>query len=154
MEFIFFALHANSMYVFIPVKWPDLPPLADEAVLYYPSLLFIIIGLIVVITAMIPLGYFRTMGLRSKKLKTSGLYNLTRNPQLIGYYLILIGFAVSYLSVYAVGWIIIFGISAHWMINTEEEYLLKIYGEEYEKYCKRVPRYLSFKVIGKPAVMK
>jgi protein-S-isoprenylcysteine O-methyltransferase Ste14 len=154
LEFVFFALHANAMYLFIPVKWPELPPLADEVLLYYTSLVLIIIGLVVVITAMLPLGYFRAMGLRSKKLKTNGLYSLTRNPQLVGYYLILIGFAVSYPSVYSAAWIIIFGVVVHWMVITEEEYLLKIYGQEYEDYCKRTPRYLSIKVSGKPTVTK
>ncbi|MBF8295644.1 MAG: hypothetical protein HW389_2189 [Bacteroidetes bacterium] len=27
---------------------------------------------------------------------------------------------------------------------TEEEHLRSIYGEEYERYCERVPRYLGF----------
>ena len=145
LEFVFFALHANSMYLFIPVKWPNLPPLAKTTLLYYPSLFLIILGLVVVFIAMIPLGYNRTMGLKSKNLKTNGLYKFTRNPQLIGYYMLLIGFAFSYPSFYSAGWIIIFGIITHLMVITEEEYLLKIYGEKYKHYCKHVPRYLVVK---------
>jgi protein-S-isoprenylcysteine O-methyltransferase Ste14 len=30
----------------------------------------------------------------------------------------------------------------HLMVMTEEEHLREVYGEEYERYCERVPRYL------------
>jgi protein-S-isoprenylcysteine O-methyltransferase Ste14 len=146
LELVFFALHANTIYLFIPIKWPNIPPLAKDAILYYPSVFIIIVGLVIVLIAIIPLGYYRTMGLKSKNLKTNGLYKFTRNPQLIGYYLLLIGFAVSYPSFYSIGWIIIFGIIAHLMVITEEEYLLKIYGDRYQNYCNRVPQYLSVKI--------
>jgi protein-S-isoprenylcysteine O-methyltransferase Ste14 len=33
---------------------------------------------------------------------------------------------------------------AHMMVLTEEEHLLDVYDEEYERYCERVPRYLGF----------
>lgn len=142
LEFLFFAIHANSMYLFIPIEWPKLPPLSANALLYYCSLLLIIIGLAIVFGAWIQLGYGGTMGFRTVNLKISGLYKLSRNPQLIGYALFLIGFAVSYPSVYAVVWLIIFGMVAHRMVITEEEHLLRLYGEKYEDYCKNVPRYL------------
>ena len=76
-EFVFFALHANTMYLFIPVKWPYIPPLAKDAIGYYPSVFIIILGLIIVLIAIIPLGYDRTMGLKSNNLKTDGLYKFT-----------------------------------------------------------------------------
>lgn len=147
LEFVFFALHANAMYLFIPVKWPRLPSLTNHPILYYPSLLLIIIGLLIVCTAMIPLGYRRTMGVKSNKLKVNGLYKYTRNPQLIGYYLILIGFILSYPSLYAVGWLIVFSVISHLMVITEEEYLTNLYGREYQDYFNRIPRYLSFRVL-------
>jgi protein-S-isoprenylcysteine O-methyltransferase Ste14 len=31
---------------------------------------------------------------------------------------------------------------SHWMVITEEEHLLQVFGEEYESYCSEVPRYL------------
>jgi protein-S-isoprenylcysteine O-methyltransferase Ste14 len=143
LEFLFFALHANSMYIFIPVKWPNLPQLSDISILYNVSLALIIIGLAIVLTSIIPLGYYRSMGLDSKKLKTDGLYNFSRNPQLSGYCLFLIGFAVSYPSLYMFGWIIVYVIISYMMAITEEEYLLSIYGEQYEKYCMQVSRFVN-----------
>jgi protein-S-isoprenylcysteine O-methyltransferase Ste14 len=143
LEFVIFALHANFLYLFIPVKWPELPSLSKNSLMYYPSLLLIILGLAVVLASIIPLGYRRTMGLKSHELKKNGLYKITRNPQVVGYFSILVGLALSYPSFYALGWIIIFGIIIHMMVMTEEEYLRKIYGKEYSNYLQQVPRYLG-----------
>jgi len=145
LEFVIFALHANMMYLFLPVKWPSLPPLSENSYLYYLSLFFIIIGLLIVFSAMVPMGYNRTMGLKSKNLKINGLYKWSRNPQVVGYTIFLTGFALSYFSLYAVGWILLFGIIIHNMIFTEEEYLTKMYGEVYQNYKERVPRYIGIK---------
>ena len=142
LEFMLFALHANIMCLFIPVKWPNLPPLSGNGYVYYLSILFIIIGLIVVFVAMVPLGFNRTMGLKSIKLKTNGLYKWSRNPQVAGYFLFLSGFVLSYISIYSIFWLVLFGIIAHLMILTEEEYLTGLYGDEYKDYCKRAPRYI------------
>jgi len=34
---------------------------------------------------------------------------------------------------------------AHLMILSEEEHLRDVFGEEYERYCERVPRYLGLR---------
>ena len=143
LELLFFAFHASMMYVFIPVAWGFLPPLSSHPLIHTLSLTGIIAGLIIVGASMIPLGFLGTMGLRSPRLKTSGLYHISRNPQVIGYSLILIGYIISYFSLYSIGWFVIFFINIHWMIHVEEEYLKKMYGEEYEKYCRQVPRFLD-----------
>jgi protein-S-isoprenylcysteine O-methyltransferase Ste14 len=98
-----------------------------------------------VLSSIIPLGYNRSMGLNSKTLKTDGLYKFSRNPQLSGYGILLIGFAVSYPSIYIAGWIIVYTIVSYMMAITEEEYLLKIYGEGYKQYCLQVPRFIKIR---------
>ncbi|MBN2411629.1 isoprenylcysteine carboxylmethyltransferase family protein [candidate division KSB1 bacterium] len=143
LEFVIFALHANMMYLFIPVKWPELPPLSENSCVYYFSLFFIIVGMLIVFGALVPLGYNRTMGLKSKGLKTNGLYKWSRNPQVVGYFIFLTGFVLSYLSFYSAGWIFLFGIIIHIMIFTEEKYLTDLYGKEYQNYQERVPRYIG-----------
>jgi protein-S-isoprenylcysteine O-methyltransferase Ste14 len=145
LELIFFAFHANMMYAFLPVSWSRIPPLSGNPILHAVSLICIILGFIILAVSMIPLGFRRTMGLKSKGLKTNGIYRLSRNPQVIGYSLLLIGYVVSYFSMYSLGWYILFGINIHWMVTAEEEYLGKLYGETYENYCLEVPRYLSAK---------
>jgi len=145
LEFAFFLFHANMMYVFIPVSWGRLPPLSDHPLWHTVSLVCIITGLVILTFSMIPLGFKRLMGLKSNRLKTNGLYRYSRNPQLIGYSLLLSVYVISYLSPYSMGWIILFGINIHWMVISEEEYLMKLYGDEYAEYCRKVPRYLDSK---------
>ena len=142
LEFLFFALHANAMYFYLPIKWPDLPPLANNTILFSLSISAIIVGLVIVLLAMAPLGYKRAMGLESKVLKTNGLYNYSRNPQLVGYGLLLIGFCLSYFEILSIIWFLIYLVVARWMVQSEEEFLLRIYGREYEKYFMSTPRYL------------
>lgn len=101
------------------------------------------IGLAVVIGAMFWLGMSRSFGQKGKHLESSGPYGVTRNPQLMGGALLIIGYILLWPSWYALGWLTLFTTMAHLMILAEEEYLLDVYGEEYTRYCQRVPRYLG-----------
>lgn len=145
LELLFFAFHANMIYVFIPVAWGSIPPLSEKSILHALSVICIFVGLAILLASMIPLGFQRTMGVESRQLKTSGLYKFSRNPQVVGYSIMLITYVFSYFSLYSIGWIVIFFINIHWMIQAEEEYLQKIYGEDYVKYCRKVPRYLDIR---------
>ena len=74
----------------------------------------------------------------------TGLYRLSRNPQIVGGSLLVIGSAVQWPSWYALGWVILYGAITHMMVLTEEEHLSAVHGEAYARYCERVPRYLGF----------
>jgi protein-S-isoprenylcysteine O-methyltransferase Ste14 len=37
---------------------------------------------------------------------------------------------------------VLYGVISHWMVITEEEHLQASLGEEYVRYCQKVPRYL------------
>lgn len=67
----------------------------------------------------------------------------SRNPQLLGGFLAVIGVVVLWPSLYALGWAAMYGIMGHWMVLAEEEHLRK-QNEGYERYCRRVPRYFGF----------
>ena len=102
------------------------------------------IGLLVLAIAMSWLGLPRSCGLEGKGLEISGLYRVTRNPQLMGGMVLVIGYVVLWPSWYALGWAVLYAIMAHMMVLTEESYLRAVHGEAYAQYCKRVPRYLGF----------
>lgn len=143
LELLIFALHANFMYLFLPVKWPNIPHFPENIILRIISIVFIIIGFIIVAISMFGLGYGRTMGQDKQLLKTKGLYKYSRNPQLIGYGMILVAFVLLYLSWFSLGWFIIYLIIAYFMIKTEEEFLTSNYVKEYQKYCDEVPRLIK-----------
>lgn len=101
------------------------------------------IGVAIVVGAMFWLGLPRSFGQKGRRLETSGLYRVTRNPQIMGGALLVIGCALLWPSWYMMGWLALFAAMAHFMVLAEEEHLHRIYGEEYERYCKQVPRYLG-----------
>lgn len=102
-------------------------------------------GLVIILGSLAWLGVTRSFGQKGKKLEISGPYRLTRNPQLMGGVLVIIGCILLWPSWYAMGWLILFAATSHLMILAEEEHLHNIYGEGYAQYCNQVPRYLGFK---------
>lgn len=143
LEVLIFALHANFMYLFLPVKWPNIPALPENIVLQIIAIVFVLIGFLIVAVAMSGLGYGRTLGQDKKLLNTKGLYKYSRNPQLIGYGMILFSFVMLYFTWYSIGWFIIYLVISYFMIKSEEEFLTNNYGKEYQKYCNAIPRLIK-----------
>ena len=143
LEFVVFAVHANLMYLFIPVKWPDLPSLPEDLTLKILFLVILCLGLVILLIAWFGLGSKRSFGQDKNKLNTSGIYKYSRNPQLVEYGIILISFALLYLSWYSLGWFVQYLIISYLMIRSEEEFLNLRYGKEYEKYFSDVPRVIK-----------
>lgn len=98
-------------------------------------------GIAVMVVSMISLGFGTTFGQKHASLMRSGLYRFSRNPQIVGFGLMVVGVVMLWPSWYALGWLVIFAVIAHMMVVTEEEHLRKLIGKEYEEYCKNVPRY-------------
>ena len=75
------------------------------------------------------------------KVVTKGLYKYSRNPQMIGIWIIFLGIGIlinSILSILFLSFNIIF---AHQYIKAEEKFCVSNYKDEYKKYFKSVPRY-------------
>jgi protein-S-isoprenylcysteine O-methyltransferase Ste14 len=143
LEFIVLAVHANLMYLFIPVKWPDLPSLPEDLTLKLLFLVILCLGPVILIIAWFGLGSGRSSGLDKNKFKTSGIYKYSRNPQLVGYGIILLGFALLFISWYTLGWFVQYLVISYFMIRSEEEFLNLRYGKEYKKYCSAVSRVIK-----------
>jgi len=143
LEAIVFVVHANLMYLFIPVTWPHLPSLPGNLTLKLFFLVMLILGLAILTIAWFGLGTRRSFGQDKNKLNTSGIYKYSRNPQLVGYGIILLGFALLFISWYSFSWLVQYIIISYFMIRSEEEFLNLTYGEEYEKYCSAVPRVIK-----------
>jgi len=142
LELLIFALHANFSYLYLPVDWPALPSLPQEPVQRASGLVLIVVGFIGVTIGLIGLGFRRVFGQDVAEINRSGLYGFTRNPQILAYGVIMIGFAVLWSSWYALGWLMLYAAIAHLMVLTEEEHLRRIHGAAYDRYCAEVPRYL------------
>ena len=103
----------------------------------------VVAGVLLAFATMVWFGIRRAVGVEVGGLVESGPYRLTRNPQIVGGALTVLGCAVLWPSWYALGWICLYSIASHAMVLTEEEHLRRVFGVVYERYCARVPRYIG-----------
>ncbi len=75
---------------------------------------------------------------------TNGLYKISRNPQLFMLYLVTLG--TTFIVNSGIALIVVVGsiIFSHFRILGEEKRMMEQYGESYEEYKKKVPRYFLF----------
>lgn len=136
--YVFFPCTYNPAW---PAVWPprDLNPYVETA-----GWILIALGGASTIMAMMGLSWRTTFGGGRHHLRQSGFYGITRNPQLAGFALLILGYALFWISWYTVGWLVLYGAIAHMMVSVEENHLIRTYGEEYRRYCMRVPRYFGW----------
>lgn len=112
---------------------------------------FVIIGVAVILLGI----YMWIQGaLKSKidenilenKLVTTGIYSYTRNPLYTAFIFIFTGILFIMNNLYLLILPFIYwALLTVFMINTEEKWLLKVYGREYQQYCKKVNRCIPIK---------
>ena len=71
-----------------------------------------------------------------------GLYRISRNPMYVAYFIYFLGCVLLTQSLLLLAILIIFQISAHWIILSEERWCIKKFGEEYKNYMNEVRRYI------------
>jgi len=144
LQLLVFCGYFFFPYLFNPPEWVWFWRLSSSGTRYGQllGLVIICIGFLVAFGTMAWFGIGKAFGLNVDGLTRQGPYKISRNPQILGGYLLVIGTSIQWLSVYSIGWILMYAIILHWMVITEEEHLFRVFGEEYEKYCSEVPRYL------------
>lgn len=130
-------------YIYNPKSWPAFWILDRELtrLVQHVGSALIVIGVLAVVAVMGSLGFRRSFGQAVNVLRTTGLYKVTRNPQIVVGSLIVLGVVLRWPSWYAAGWVFLFAV----MVLTEEEHLRVVFGEAYVDYCRRVPRYLRLR---------
>jgi protein-S-isoprenylcysteine O-methyltransferase Ste14 len=78
-----------------------------------------------------------------KQIVTSGIYRFTRNPIYLGFFLVIIGLPLDYGNYWGILLAPLFTLTLNRLvIEKEEAYLEKKFGEEYTNYKSRVRRWL------------
>ncbi len=141
LQLLLFLLHALSSYVYMD---PYFSRIDSNSPLFIPAIICIIIGLALLLPAMSRLGFGDTIGLKADSLRQTGLYQYTRNPQIVASAPLYTGFLLLWPSWTGLVWLGVLFVILHIMVLTEEEHLKNLFGEEYDRYCKKVPRYAGF----------
>lgn len=80
----------------------------------------------------------------SKALVAQGLYRFTRNPMYIGVLTVIAGEALFFKSIALVIYALAVWLLFHLRVTLYEEPTLKtLFGESFDDYCRRVPRWLA-----------
>jgi len=131
-------------------------PFEVEALNYSPigsvtlAILFSVIGLLIAVSAVGQFAQHKTTvhpthPEKTTSLVTGGVYRFTRNPMYLGMLLILVGF--SFLGQNALGFIVpvlfVFVINLVQIIP-EERALAELFGDTYEAFKQRTPRWVLF----------
>ena len=82
------------------------------------------------------------------RLTEAGPYRWSRNPQYVGWFLFLVGFALNDWSLWCLAALLAISISLHLLVLVEEEHLLRTFGEQYVEFCHKVPRYVGRRQLG------
>jgi protein-S-isoprenylcysteine O-methyltransferase Ste14 len=92
------------------------------------------------------LGEDATEG-REDELRTDGLYRYTRNPQNVGYVLLFATYAVLANSPLVAVLTVEFTVVTVLQVLAEEAWLRDTYGDAYDAYCERVPRFVGLRTL-------
>ena len=84
----------------------------------------------------------RNWGMKTDRLIMTGPYAYGRNPQLIGWALVLLGAAIAGRSGAALALTAIYWVGCVSTMRAEEQALERVFGEEYRRYRAAVPRYM------------
>ncbi len=147
LELFVWSLYMAFPYLFNPPHWVSFWSSAVPAapMMRRIGVFCIVAGFVAAFGTMFWFGVRRAFGLRVSGLIQRGPYRVTRNPQLLGGSLLVLGTFVLWPSWYAAGWVGLYAVVGHFMVVTEEEHLLRVLGEEYARYCRSVPRYIGMR---------
>ena len=104
---------------------------------YYVGLLIYTLG--VLLCFIVTMNYAKPSG---KGINIKGLYRLSRNPMYLAYFIYFLGCVLLTRSLILLTILIVFQISTHWIILSEERWCIETFGEEYEDYMRKVRRYI------------
>lgn len=114
--------------------------------------IFLLVGLIVYILGVILLllSVIAFASPNGDSVNKSGVYNFSRNPMYVAYFLYFLGCAVLTASIPLLLIILLFQFSAHWVILAEERWCTSHFGLAYTQYASEVNRYIGRKSHTKP----
>lgn len=107
-----------------------------DSVWFYIGLILYIAGIVLYTVSVINYANPKMNGIN-----VHGLYRMSRNPMYIAFFIYFLGCVLLTQSLILLGLLIVFQISSHWIILSEERWCIAKFGEEYIKYMNSVRRY-------------
>jgi protein-S-isoprenylcysteine O-methyltransferase Ste14 len=131
-------LNAYSVLFFATVAYSIFLPLELGTVWFYAGFVIYLLGVIIETIAM--LNFFTTA---VDKPVNKGIYCFSRNPMYFGMFLIFLGTGIASVSLIFLLLTVIFIILSHIVVVYEERFCLQKYGDAYQDYLNRIPRWIG-----------
>jgi protein-S-isoprenylcysteine O-methyltransferase Ste14 len=145
--FILGKLSLFTSFILIPTQlfFVNLSLFEKKGVFFWIGVALLGVGVMLFTLAIIRLGTFSLrVGLAqgNTSLRTTGIYRFSRNPMLLGLYLIALGSAIYVQN--PINWVlVIIALTVHHkIILAEENFLHEQFGDQWIAYRKKVRRYI------------
>ncbi|MCF7801255.1 MAG: hypothetical protein K9N34_04485 [Candidatus Marinimicrobia bacterium] len=148
LQLLIFAVHL--LFVLLSFKSPDWPlswpPLSPAYWAWIVGFILMISGGFILSSACKTFGTIdRILGRQVTVLKKEGPYRWSRNPQVVGYGMILLGITFVWFTDYTLIAVILYAPVAHRLVLIEEAHLGRIFKEKYSQYQEETVRYFGRK---------
>ncbi len=118
---------------------------SDNIFLIFSGFMLIASGTFICLRSMYVLSKRKgttTIALKAESLVREDIYSIVRNPIYLGVLIILLGELLLFPSLYMIVYLLLLFLSLHlWLIFVEEPFLERLFGDEFRKYKKEVPRW-------------
>jgi protein-S-isoprenylcysteine O-methyltransferase Ste14 len=131
-------LNIYSLLFFTIVVYSVFLPLELGAVWFYAGFIIYLLGVIIETMAM--LNFFNAA---VDKPVNKGIYRFSRNPMYFGMFLIFLGTSIACVSLIFFMLTAIFMILSHVAVVYEERFCTQKYGDSYQEYLNRTPRWIG-----------
>ncbi|WP_226846870.1 methyltransferase family protein [Dehalogenimonas etheniformans] len=138
-----FGLLFALPFSFLPPDWPWFYQQLTSSSRVFGAII-VSMGCVLSFGTMLSFGLKKAFGLETSSLVRSSVYNISRNPQIVGGWFMVIGISVQFPSFHSIAWVVASIIVFHLMVLSEEEHLIDVFGTKYKEYAVQVPRYLFF----------
>jgi protein-S-isoprenylcysteine O-methyltransferase Ste14 len=141
-ELLYFA---HGVFMILSAWQGYEPPRVETSASSAVGAALMLLGLVFCVRAMIAFrSAAKLAGLDTGTLSTTGLYAWSRNPQMIGYGVLLFGLALIWWSNTAWIGLVAYVLLMYLIVRIEEEHLERVFGDAYRNYRARVPRFLGW----------
>jgi protein-S-isoprenylcysteine O-methyltransferase Ste14 len=131
------ALYINQLTTLILLIYLFFAEIKFNTILNFFGLLAFLLGTILYLKSTVDFARPDNSGISKK-----GLYKYSRNPMYVAFFLYFLGCSLLINSWFYYIILIIYQISVHYLILSEERWCVDKFGKEYKAYMKKVRRYI------------
>ena len=133
--YAYWIYQISNVFLFIYICF--LKVIIDSSIVFYSGVVFYLSGLILCAISIICFGIPSKNGFHC-----NGIYRLSRNPMYVSYFVCFIGCSLLTQSIILCGTVVLFQLSSHWIVLSEERWCLREFGTTYKQYTETVRRYI------------